>query len=149
MRADRFTQKIELSDAEAAVVLLTDKHGFVLIKRKARLSDPWSGQMALPGGFKKSGENIVETAERECLEEVGIKPDIKGSMGIYFTLNGQIKVQAFYAPCKKTENFKINGEIEAAFWTNETELKSGENCYYFKDYKIWGLTYRILSDVFL
>jgi 8-oxo-dGTP pyrophosphatase MutT (NUDIX family) len=149
MRADRFTEKLELSDAEAAVVLLTDKNGFVLIKRKARLNDPWSGQMALPGGFKKSGENIVETAERECFEEVGIKPDIGGSMGIYFTLNGQIKVQAFYALCEKTENFKINGEIEAAFWAVETELKLGENYYYYKDYKIWGLTYRILSDVFL
>lgn len=148
MRLDRFTKKIELLDAEAAVVLLTDEHGFVLLKRKERLGDPWSGQMALPGGFKKSGENIVEAAERECFEEVGITPNIEGSMGIYMPLNRKIKVQSFYAMCEKTENFKTNDEIETAFWVDETELKKGENCYYYKDYKIWGLTYRILSDIF-
>jgi ADP-ribose pyrophosphatase YjhB (NUDIX family) len=148
MKLDKFTKKIEMLNAEAAVVFLTDKKGFVLIKRKERFDDPWSGHMALPGGFKKSDESILQAAERECFEEVGIVPKIEGSLGLYMPLNRKIKVQAFYAMCQKTEEFKISDEVEKAFWIDENDLKRGDNCYYYKEYKIWGLTYRILSDIF-
>ncbi|MEM3252069.1 MAG: NUDIX domain-containing protein, partial [Thermoplasmata archaeon] len=116
MNLDKFTKKIELLNTDAAVVFLTDKHGFVLIKRKERIDDPWSGHMALPGGFKKAEETIMQAAERECFEEVGIKPEIEGSLGVYIPLNRKIRVQAFYAFCKKTEEFKISDEVEKAFW---------------------------------
>ncbi len=147
MKLDKFTKKIELLNADAAVVFLTDTHGFVLIKRKERIDDPWSGHMALPGGFKKPGENILQAAERECFEEVGIKPKIEGSLGVYLPLNRKINVQAFYALCQKTERFMISDEVEKAFWVDEKDLKIEENCYYYNEYKIWGLTYRILSDI--
>ncbi|MEM0160123.1 MAG: NUDIX domain-containing protein [Thermoplasmata archaeon] len=148
MNLDKFTKKIELLNTDAAVVFLTDKHGFVLIKRKERIDDPWSGHMALPGGFKKAEETIMQAAERECFEEVGIKPEIEGSLGVYIPLNRKIRVQAFYAFCKKTEEFKISDEVEKAFWVDEKDLKKADDCYYYREYKIWGLTYRILSDIF-
>lgn len=148
MNLDKFKKEIELSDAEASVVLLTDLHGFVLIKRKIRADDPWSGHMALPGGFKKLYETTLQAAERECFEEVGIRPNIAGDLGVYMPLNRKIKVQAFYAFCKKTEEFVISDEVENAFWVDEKDLTPGIDCYYYKNYKIWGLTYRILSNLF-
>jgi len=44
----------------------------VMIKRSIRDDDPWSGQMAFPGGHREGSEELVETAKRETLEEIGV-----------------------------------------------------------------------------
>eukprot|EP00736_Rhodelphis_marinus_P010101 Rmarinus@m.22815 len=46
----------------------------LFIRRTIKKGDPWSGQVAFPGGFGESGESPdgVETAVRETAEEVGI-----------------------------------------------------------------------------
>lgn len=42
------------------------------IRRTIRNSDPWSGHMAFPGGLSQQGENEIDTACRETLEEIGM-----------------------------------------------------------------------------
>ena len=45
----------------------------LFIKRASRAGDPWSGNVALPGGRREPGDADDEaTAARECLEEVGL-----------------------------------------------------------------------------
>jgi 8-oxo-dGTP pyrophosphatase MutT (NUDIX family) len=45
----------------------------LLIKRAARSDDPWSGQMALPGGRREHHDrDLLDTARRETLEETAI-----------------------------------------------------------------------------
>lgn len=44
----------------------------LLIRRPTSERDPWSGQMALPGGRTHPGEAALDTAIRETREEVGI-----------------------------------------------------------------------------
>lgn len=62
--------------AAVAVVLAPDRRGdseLLLIRRAARSTDPWSGQVGLPGG--RAGEDdshLLETASRETSEEVGL-----------------------------------------------------------------------------
>jgi len=61
--------------AAVALVLLDGPQGIeiLLIKRAERADDPWSGQIALPGGRYDVGDRDLEaTAVRETREETGV-----------------------------------------------------------------------------
>ena len=69
------TQYGENMPRQAAVALLLVQPALprlVMIKRSIRDGDPWSGQMAFPGGHRDGAESLIETAKRETLEEIGI-----------------------------------------------------------------------------
>ena len=58
----------------SVIILLFDDHGvikFPLIKR-AEYQGAHSGQISLPGGKAEAGEDAIETALRECEEEIGV-----------------------------------------------------------------------------
>src|SRR5437867_492237 len=45
----------------------------LLIERAEREGDPWSGQIAFPGGRRQRGDRtLLDTAKRETKEEVGL-----------------------------------------------------------------------------
>jgi 8-oxo-dGTP pyrophosphatase MutT (NUDIX family) len=61
----------------AAVAMLLREHAgaveLLLIRRAVREGDPWSGQMALPGGRSEPQDtDALSTATRETLEEIGV-----------------------------------------------------------------------------
>ncbi|NLE86349.1 MAG: CoA pyrophosphatase [Myxococcales bacterium] len=65
-----FERPVELRAPEAAGAEL------LLIRRAEHPNDPWSGQMALPGGREDPGDaTILDTAVRETFEEVGLSLD--------------------------------------------------------------------------
>lgn len=136
---------------DAAVVLITDKDHVLLIHRIERTGDPWSGQIALPGGFRKPEEDLRETARREAMEEVGILPDLSGFAGTYGTYRGQKKVAVFYSVVNGEPERNKGPEVADIHWVRLSELKTGITSLKFPslDYwggQIWGLTYRILMD---
>jgi 8-oxo-dGTP pyrophosphatase MutT (NUDIX family) len=64
----------------AAVLIILrpgpDGAEILLIRRADRTGDPWSGQIALPGGRREPGDpDAATTALREAMEEVGVRPD--------------------------------------------------------------------------
>ena len=64
--------------AAVAVVLRpgTDSPEVLLIERTRVEGDPWSGQMALPGGRRDAADrSLLETAVRETREETGVALD--------------------------------------------------------------------------
>ena len=70
----------EARPAAVALVLLEGAQGLeiILIKRAERGDDPWSGQIALPGGRYEVGDPDLEaTAVRETSEETGV--DLSGA----------------------------------------------------------------------
>ncbi len=56
-------------DPKVAVAVLIKKNGQVLLVQ--RLFDPAKGRWTMPSGFVDAGEDPVEAARRECLEETG------------------------------------------------------------------------------
>ena len=57
----------------AVAMILDDQQRLLMMQRAKHEKDPWSGHMGFPGGgYEVQDENIRKTAERECLEEVGI-----------------------------------------------------------------------------
>lgn len=68
------------SEAENFRKLPEQSLGILLIKRG---SYPYKGCWALPGGFLKANEDVVETAKRELYEETGIQNAYLQLSGIY------------------------------------------------------------------
>lgn len=139
-------------DCKAAVVVLISRNGKVLlIKRKERKDDPWSGHIAFPGGRREGLEECNETAIRECLEEVGIKPRKLIELGTYYPSNAPSMLVKAYVSCiEKEEEPRIQKEeVDKAFWVKIDDLvkKDSEEAYYFMNYRVWGMTYRILRDI--
>lgn len=56
------------------MLLAPDPVRLLLIRRAERVGDPWSGQLALPGGRHEVGDaDLLATALRETHEEVGLE----------------------------------------------------------------------------
>lgn len=70
-------------EAAVALVLHAGDDGLeaLFIKRATRTGDPWSGQIALPGGRRHEGENsLLFTAMRETCEEIGLDLAVHGEL---------------------------------------------------------------------
>ncbi len=71
----------------------------LLIRRAEQPTDPWSGQIAMPGGHVEVGDaNSTEAAYRETAEEVGIGKEsiqLLGDLGIFATQIREVTVSVF------------------------------------------------------
>ncbi len=67
--------------------------GIVLIQRSI---EPGYGKWTFPGGFVERGEVAEVAAEREALEETGVKIEVTGIVGLY-SYEGQVPAIAVFA----------------------------------------------------
>lgn len=130
-----------------AAVTVIHKDGFLLyIVRAERTDDPWSGNIAFPGGFLKPGETAIEAAARECYEEVGIVPELGTSLGIFTSQINGTSVEAFLAR-GNIANAKVNSaEVQSILITPVADLKKENDTYIYDGRRIWGLTFRITES---
>ena len=72
----RIPQQGETLTRAAVMVLVTHvpdtSEGSVILTRRAKTLRRHAGQYALPGGRAEPGETSIETALRECHEEIGL-----------------------------------------------------------------------------
>jgi 8-oxo-dGTP pyrophosphatase MutT (NUDIX family) len=151
----------------AVAMILKDLNNpqVLLIKRSERPTDPWSGQIALPGGKMQAGDlSAKETATRETSEEVGIdlhKAEFLGYAEVIPTHTGTMRVVPCVFVLKQEVDVVPNGEVASYRWVDLKELLLPETrstyelnyggrsvempAYVLGDYVVWGLTYRILS----
>jgi ADP-ribose pyrophosphatase YjhB (NUDIX family) len=71
---------IYFADPKVAVAVLIQKDESVLLARRA--NTPRRGLWTLPAGFVDAGEDPVEAAERECLEETGLQVQVTGLVDV-------------------------------------------------------------------
>ena len=96
----------------------------LLIQRADREGDPWSGQVALPGGRRQSEDaTLQDTAIRETLEETGV--DLAAHGVVLGTLDElrprtpvlpPIIVTPFVAVAPPDLPLQISDELADAFW---------------------------------
>ncbi|MFI5450218.1 MAG: NUDIX hydrolase [Candidatus Bathyarchaeia archaeon] len=151
--------------AVAIIINPNDRGGSVLfIKRTERRGDPWSGQIAFPGGRKSSTDkNFVDTAVRETREEVGIHlsgHELLGHLPIVTTRSRRMRVLPFVFQLKSTVSICVGAEVAEVFWLplsdlGRLEVESREvrvdegtllaDSYVYQGHVIWGLTFRIIN----
>jgi 8-oxo-dGTP pyrophosphatase MutT (NUDIX family) len=96
----------------------------LFIKRAARAGDPWSGQIAFPGGrFEPTDADLLATAVRETREETGIDLRAAEQLGVLDDLNPRtptlppIVVRPFVFGVAARPTLSLSpDEVQRAFW---------------------------------
>ena len=156
--------------AAVALVLLEGEQGLeiLLIRRAERADDPWSGQIALPGGRYDGGDRDLEaTAIRETREETGV--DLSGAerLGVLDDLYPRtpalppVVVRPFVFALARRSPLVPSDEVQRAFWLPLGRLSEPGvrrevtltlrgavrvlPAYVVDDEMIWGMTERIVT----
>jgi 8-oxo-dGTP pyrophosphatase MutT (NUDIX family) len=163
--------------AAAVAAVLREAPGGVevlLIRRAEHERDPWSGHMALPGGHQDAGDaDLVATALRETHEEVGLTLDRDsewiGALPRARVLSGRRPefeiLPLVFAVARHVVPRPNPREVKAVVWAKIDDLllpaahtsilypsvaaAEGQLLPAFdvQGHVVWGLTYRILSDL--
>jgi 8-oxo-dGTP pyrophosphatase MutT (NUDIX family) len=160
---------------KAAVALIfrleDDALELLFIKRAEYEGDPWSGQIAFPGGRMEAGDaTLSETAIRETREETGIDLNREGMMiGVLDDLRPRtvrlpaIVVRPYLALVDRDEALRLSHEVALAFWLPFAGLERSESwheeavsargvqinarVFRYREHVIWGMTERILAQL--
>lgn len=144
-----------LNRTDAAVGIIYSKGEIILIKRMEREDDPWTGQIALPGGFSKPGELPQDTVIREVMEEVNMgfsKESIHAELESRSPNRaGWVKVHPFVIKAESLTGYSAGPEVSEVRKVKlgsrvASRTESGYESFLFQDWTVWGLTYRILLD---
>lgn len=114
--------------AAAVAVVLAGYSGSLtlcLIERAIRAGDPWSGDIALPGGrFARHDEDLRNTAERETLEEISLELQDETFLGHVMTQDvggaigpGELELSAFAYHMLEPPALRPSHEVAAILWT--------------------------------
>jgi len=173
-RAPKMAERDEpFLEAAVALILRPTAHGVELlfIKRATRDDDPWSGQIALPGGrFDMDDESLEATAVRETFEEVDL--DLRTHGTIIGSLDEvrprtpvlpPVIVRPYVAIVGADVALVPSVEVAELFWapldrvfdphaTRETEivvrgLKTKRPAIHYRGHIIWGMTEQILRSL--
>jgi 8-oxo-dGTP pyrophosphatase MutT (NUDIX family) len=157
--------------AAVAILLRDGASGIELlfIHRADHPDDPWSGHMAFPGGRAEDGEAPLATAIRESEEEVGIdlrRAELLGGLDELQAVR-RIPLDLAIAPYvfRVSEDAVAHpsAEVRGVCWYPLPDLLAGRYlstfdytetgnvlrfpCLRIEDKVIWGLTYRMFSEL--
>ncbi len=114
--------------AAVAMILRQGGNGLELlfIQRALYENDPWSGNIAFPGGKVQADEEPRQAAERETAEEIGL--DLSGAryLGQMPVVRGShlpVQVSCFvYWLNGSRPRLTLNGEVQDIYWADLDEL---------------------------
>lgn len=158
---------------QAAVAMLLcerRQHPEVLfIRRAEHEGDPWSGDLAFPGGgIEPRDRDARAAAERETREEIGLDLEHHHYLGQSTELAGaylSVRISCFVYLLEQVPQFRLNGEVVETFWVPLPTLLDPQrnhlaNFEYrgaqrqhpvielseWSDRPLWGITYRLLQQ---
>jgi len=153
-------------NANAAVAILIrptdDDLEVFLVKRAEVDGDPWSGDMAFPGGKRGSNDaSLLDTAVREVLEETSIDLSGHKPLGylepLFSWVRETFSVQPILYLYKGDPAITLNYELTKYAWTPVKELEKTRSQAVVKGWDspvlkvgedvVWGLTYRMLAEI--
>lgn len=172
-RAPAQVQDPPSSRAAVALILREGPRGIevLFIRRAEHPQDPWSGQMAFPGGRAEPGDaDLRATAIRETREEIGVdlgaaaEPlgglDEVRAMARMRPMN--LTITPFVFRLRETFDPVLSDEVRSVHWLPLGELlgtarrstmdyaHQGESmqfpCLRVDELVIWGLTYRMFMS---
>ena len=145
----------------------------LLIRRAERQGDPWSGQMALPGGrFDPQDADQYATVVRETREEVGLDLDAYGELlgrlddipATARSMRTGLVIAPYVFALGRGPELVTNYEVAETLWAPlgpmvrgeidaVTEYRVGDDTYELPAFAVqgrvvWGLTYAILQNLF-
>jgi 8-oxo-dGTP pyrophosphatase MutT (NUDIX family) len=167
-------QRVDAPDARpaaVALVLLSTPSGeleLLFIRRAKRADDPWSGQIAFPGGREEPADpDLLTTAMRETREETGVDLSTAELLGALDDLYPRtptlppVVVRPFVFALDARPTLVPNDEVERTFWVRlahftepamrrevTLSLRGAKRtfpAYIVGEDVIWGLTERILT----
>ena len=161
---------IDASRVSAAVLLpIYYKQGqyYILFTKRTEQVKEHKAQISFPGGAYQAGDGtLVDTALRECAEEIGLLPsevEVLGELDDAVTQTSSYIISPFVGLIRRPYQFKVNGEeteeiievpisvlLDKGYLREETEIIGGEAVtsyfYYYQGRVIWGATARILNQ---
>ena len=161
----------DLGRAAVAVVIAPDPPAILFIRRATRDGDPWSGQMALPGGkLDPDDADLRATAVRETFEEVAISLESAKFLGTLddvaprSSLLPPLMVRPYVFTLREAfPPVPSSHEVADAFWLPLADLlRPGAYgaipidirgtprvfpAYFLGNHVVWGLTERIVSTL--
>ena len=146
----------------------------LFILRSTKEGDPWSGQMAFPGGhYETHDESLRHTAERETLEEIGLDLVAHARyVGKIPDVHAQPRGKAYkmvvspyvYVLENLDADMSLNYEVAEVLWGSLNDMYTGDSkttqefefmgrSEHFPGYNVggevvWGLTLRMLDNFF-
>ena len=160
--------------AAVALIIRAGESGapeLLFIKRSEYPADPWSGQVAFPGGREEAGDpTLTDTAIRETREETGIDLVRDGTMiGTLDDLRPQtvrlpaVIVRPYVVLLHRFEPLLLSDEVAMAFWVpleafkdarswRETPVQArgiqiNARAFHHAGQIVWGMTERILAQL--
>jgi 8-oxo-dGTP pyrophosphatase MutT (NUDIX family) len=138
----------------------------LLVRRTEREGDPWSGHMALPGGYAQPEDaDLLHTARRETLEEVGIDltdAELLGRLDDVSPLRAsELVVRPFVFWARTQREVSLSGEVAEVLWVPLDELASNAlrgnrevevrgakldvPAFVINERVVWGMTFHLLE----
>ena len=173
-RPQLLPHQADMKKAAVAAVVRDGAEGaeLLLIHRAEHPHDPWSGQMAFPGGRMDPGDaDEMAAATRETCEEIGL--DLAGTgeplgrlSDVAAVSRGRplsLVIVPYVFAIAGAPALVLNHEVAEAVWVPLTYLLDFDNrstldwrlgsmtiplpCYRFRDKVIWGLTFGMVDEL--
>ena len=175
LRPQKIPFRRRFARASVALIFRTSDNGgkeLLFIQRALREGDPWSGDMAFPGGrLQPEDTSARAAAERETLEETGM--DLRHHGHFQTRLSDLITrhhsrwrpmvVTPYVFEWRGPKSVSLNHEVERAVWVPMDYLAASENqgqlswrtrlgtlnmpCCRYQGACIWGLSYSMLQEL--